>query len=387
MINFPSNPLDRISPELKEKLHTDALFFDVHCHVFNYHDVPNGFLRIRLPFNDRFLERVEHFFHRIRRRTDGDRMSSLAYFIHFFRNKTAEETAGALITYYTERNVVICPLMMDMRFGIKGNKQPDFQIQIQKTLELCEKFPGQILPFFAADPNNPNLMEEFQETFRQDSEHGFFGIKIYPSLGYLPAHPRLMQLYETCAEKNIPVTAHCAGAAVRNSRKRIKNIEGFRYDENGDLTNERTTERFRCKHDYALFFNHPRNWVPVLDQFPGLKLNLAHFGGDIEWEKFYRGKSNNWVARIMDLMERFENVYTDFSYTLYVTKYAFLLRDLMEHNELLRQRVLYGSDYYMTVREGHFRNIRASFFHIMGDELIRQISHTNPLKFLFSQKA
>lgn len=359
------------------------IFFDVHCHVFNYRDIPDKFLGIRVPLNERILSYLENILHRIKSSSDKDKYSNLGYFINFLRSRTTIEITEKLITYYVEKNLVLCPLMMDMAQGIKGKIIDDFQIQIEKMMALRDIFPERILPFLALDPNNPNMMGNFLKVFSESREYKFFGVKIYPSLGYLPSHPLLMDVFKICEEKNIPVTAHCSGAIVHNGRKYIKNIRGFHQNEDGSWNEEPINFNFRRKSDYSNFFNKPSNWLKVLEKFPGLKLNLAHFGGDAEWEKFSSGEPENWVNRIIDMMYRYNGLYADFSYTYYNRKYSKALKKLLTENELISSRVLYGSDFYMVVSEGHFRSLKMSFTNTMGDELMKKIAKDNPMRFLF----
>ncbi len=384
-MTFISNsPLDRVSNEIKAILDDPDVFFDVHTHIFNYRDVPDKFIGIRIPFNVRFLKKIEHLLHKIFGRKDTDPLSNLAYFIEFFRSKSSKETTIKLSGYYPGKKLIFCPLMMDMSSGIKGDMHDDYQEQIEKMKKIRDEFPHQVLPFLATDPNNPDMKENFMKVFDQDKEYRFNGIKIYPSLGYLPSHPGLMDIYKICEEKNIPVTAHCSGATVHNSSKKIHNIKGWHFEPGKGFVDTEISKRFPRRKDYALFFNHPRNWRPVLDRFPGLKLNLAHFGGDEEWKKFIRGEGDSWVSRIIDLMQRFPHVYSDFSYTLYDRQLSGHLKRLIEDNSLLASRVLYGSDYYMIVKEGHFRSIKVNFNTLMGDEIMKRIAVENAKRFLFS---
>ncbi len=378
--------LDRIQPAMKKRLENPEIPFDIHCHVFNYRDVPDGFLGIRLPFTTRFLSRMEHFLHRLLRKTDTDKFSNIAYFISFFKTMDPGKITEKLINYYPGEDMILVPLMMDMGPGIKGTMQHSYPEQIDHMKELRDRFPSVLLPFLAVNPHNPDMRDHFLKAFRQDGDHRFFGIKIYPSLGYLPAHPALMKIYEICQEKNIPVTAHCSGGTVHNSRKRIRQIRGWRYDPDGKLTDRVINKTFCSKRSYANFFNHPKNWEPVLASFPRLRLNLAHFGGEDQWDKYRRGRQDSWVLRIMDMMYRHPGLYADFSYTLYQPDYNRRLKQLLDENRILAGRVLYGSDYYMVVREGHFRNIRVNFFTEMGDELMKKIAVENPRKFLFGNK-
>ena len=141
---------------------------------------------------------------------------------------------------------------------------------------------------------------------------------------------------------------------------------------------------FWSKTDYS-WFNNPKNWVPVLEQVPDLILNFAHFGGYEQWGDYIKGKKDTWVSRILSLMQAYPGVYSDFSYTLFKRDLHKVLHDLIERNELVRNRVLYGSDYYMVTMEGHFREIKSQFDLNMGDDIINQIAFKNPRLFLFSE--
>ena len=111
--------------------------------------------------------------------------------------------------------------------------------------------------------------------------------------------------------------------------------------------------------------------------------NLAYFGGDAAWEKYSSGESENWASRIIDMMYRFDGLLADFSYTFYQQKYSKALKKLLSENDEIASRVLYGSDFYMVVSEGHFRSLKISFTTTMGDELMKKIAKENPMRFLF----
>ena len=82
-------------------------------------------------------------------------------------------------------------------------------------------------------------------------------------------------------------------------------------------------------------------------------------------------------------MYRYDNLYVDFSYTMYNDEYNRELKNLIYDNSLLRSRVLFGSDYYMLVREGHYRDLFADFRTRMGDDIMKQIAFDNTRAYLF----
>jgi len=382
-----NNAMDRVSKEMKVLIEDPDVMFDVHCHIFNFDFVPNGYLGIRIPFTHKFFKGLENLLHRIISSRDTDVLSNIAYFIKFGRTRSTIDIAKKLFSYYGQKTI-FCPLMMDMQpkkhRGIKGKLKIDFPQQMNKMKQVMNKTPDKVLPFVAIDPRRDNVFNDiFLKGFSFD--YNFFGIKIYPCLGYMPSHPELMRIFEVCEDKNIPVIAHCSGASVKSSYHYLRNIEGIRrINENHETKYKKFKENkwLLRRQSYARYFNNPRNWEPVLHSFPRLRLDLGHFGGDKEWMMFLKGKTNTWVSRIIDLIYRYDNVYADISFNIYNHKTNDLLRKLLENNKRLAERTLYGSDFYMVVVKGHFRCIKTDFMVIMGDRIIYQIASVNPKKFL-----
>lgn len=376
--SISNNPFNRI-PD-KTLINDPEAKFDIHCHTFNFDYVPDGFLGIRLPYTRRFMRFVEKILHLINPFSDKDKMSSTAYFVNTGNKKTGKKIADKLYGYYDEKTV-LCSLMMDMqpkkRAGVRGKIRKSYYKYIDETRDIRDAYPGKFLPFIAVDPRRKDMFKSvFLKAF--SPEYNFFGVKIYPCLGYLPSHPELMKVYEVCEDKNIAVTAHCGGANTRTTYHYIKNIKGL--DKNGrSFTKKRW---FWRKNDYAEFFNHPKNWEIVLKAFPKLRLNLAHFGSEQRIRDLIKGKDNTWPSRIMDMMDRYENLYTDISYSFHDKKIFHFLKNLLENNNLVGERILYGSDYYMIVLAGHFRSIKTDFITAMGDRIYGMISKDNPRRFL-----
>jgi len=380
--HIKEQPRERTTDAIAALIEDPDIMFDMHCHLFNFDAVPDKFIGIRIPMTRRFFDWVENLLHKLVWYTDADPLSNIAYFISIGSSYTIEEIATKLFDYYAPTKTIFCPLMMDMAPGIEGDMKTPYDDQIVNMRQLRDNYPDKLLPFVAVDPRNPDVDNIFLSAF--NDENNFFGVKVYPSLGYLPSHPKLMQIFEVCQAKRIPVTTHCGGGTVHSSRRHIKCIQGQRINENGQPEEICESKWFFTKNSFANYFNHPKKWEPVLHAFPQLKLNLAHFGGDTEWEKLENGQNNTWVSRIMDMMTRYENLYADFSFNISNHKIYEIFRQKVEENILLANRALYGSDYYMVVTEGHFRSIKIDFITAMGDSVMQKIACENPKLFLFA---
>lgn len=380
--DIKDDPRDRIADAMKALINDPDVMFDLHCHFFNFDAVPDKYWGIRIPRTRKFFNWLENFLHKLLWFTDADPLSNIAYFISIGKSYTIEEIATKLFDYYAPTKTIFCPLMMDMKPGIDGKQKIAYAEQIANMKQLRDKYPDKLLPFIAIDPRRQNVDKIFLSAF--NDEHAFFGVKIYPCLGYLPSHPKLMQIFEVCEAKRIPVTAHCGGGTVHSSRRHIKCIQGLRMDDDNQPEKICEDKWFCTGNSYARYFNHPQRWEPVLHAFPQLKLNLAHFGNDTEWEKLAKGKNNTWVSRIMDMMTRYKNLYADFSFNISNHKTYDIFRQKVEDNDLIANRTLYGSDYYMVVTEGHFRSIKVDFMTAMGDRVMQKIAYENPKKFLLA---
>ncbi len=405
-LNISDDPYERLTPEMQRLIDDDRdkdeILFDTHAHIFTYNDVPDGYMGARLPFTKQFFKWAEHLLHSIIRGNDRDPLSNIAYFINIFNNSSGSEIFKKLLEYYKGnkefRKTVVCTLMMDLSSGIKGamidpatgskvfHKKSKNRLlinQMKDMAQVADDNRDAVLPFFAFDPNNEFCFDYLKLAFE---EYGYFGVKVYPALGYLPSHPKLMELFSICEKKRIPVVTHCGGKLVHTSYKYLKGLDGKSNiaDGNGNYQNipkDQQSRWFIAGDSYRQFFNNPYNWNPVLKEFPELRLNLGHFGGGEEWLLMMKGKNNSWVSRILALMDQYEYVYADLSYNIAMNKYVKnksmfeFIKERFDNSRLLRERTLYGSDYYMVVANGHFRSIKM-------DDLIKQIAHINPKRFL-----
>jgi hypothetical protein len=396
-----ADPLSRVPERFRPLAQSGRAAVDCHCHLFNEETVPKALYNMKMPGGPLFhhlATRIARALHLLNRRSSDDWGSRNAYFIETFL-KSTPEIAEKFTGYYPDStNTIFTPLMMDMhnRASLNNRERAEYYIRKQAVditglLNDTDRRYN-LLPFLPVDPtiadsDGPgfNHFDLFIRAF--NGEYGFtpFGIKIYPSLGYLPSHPLLMPVYEVCEKKRIPVTAHCSTGTVHAYFRRIKNIPGWKITSDGTLTDRPETRWFILfqKIGYENYFNHPKNWEPVLERFPDLKINFAHFGGYRQWRQLIKGNQNNWVSRIFDYFARYPNVFADLSYTNAFPDINRAAADILNSSRMVRERTLYGFDWYMVVREGHYRGIKACFDTLMGEEIIDYLSRKNPYRFLF----
>ncbi len=156
---------------------------------------------------------------------------------------------------------------------------------------------------------------------------GFLGVKLYPPVGFAPFDNVTLQpelplasaldralalLYKFCETREVPILTHASAS-----------------------------------NEYALGLRRlvtPVRWAPVLQRFPGLRLDLGHFGGELP----------AWTDEAIALIETHPNVYADLSNSalVYDDAYAARLRaqlpGLLARHPRLKRRLMYGSDWWLS---------------------------------------
>ncbi len=166
--------------------------------------------------------------------------------------------------------------------------------------------------------------EEFDGSIKSIGSHYFMGIKVYPPLGFDPwpedssELAKVKYMYEFTIKNNIPITAHCSPG-------------GFLVD------------------DAYRDFSSPFKWVSVLESYPDLRLNLAHFGGE---------EKPAWRDKILELILKhdYKNFYTDISYQgVHKESYKSLRkvfdRYQSEERKRLSEHVIFGTDFMINLQD------------------------------------
>lgn len=337
-----------------------------HIHTFTVDHVPVDFLPLKLGvlFKIPYVRVPVRWLLGVLNPFDNrDLFSRYANFIKVANGKSQEKVLQLVRGRYpTGTRFIVLP--MDMAFMGAGRVPREIADQHEKLAQLRDKLGDVVIPFAAVDPRRSDVLPMLRQLVEQ---RGFKGIKVYPNLGYRPDDPVLMeQIWPYAVEKNLPVMTHCSRGGPRG--------QGISKE---DLDN----------------YTAPACWVPVLEKFPNLRVCLAHLGGGEEWERYFGdgwqpGQPNerkSWLAEILDLIRsgKHPNLYSDISYTVFrFEEYAPAIKVFLT-DPALRDRILFGSDYYMTENERFEErllsmNLRA----LLGEELFWQIADANPRRYL-----
>ena len=189
------------------------IIINAHMHIWNFDCIPeefqNRYQGIPGSFDivQPFLKKFQKVYYK-----DEDIFDKTLDFLKICRSRTLEKVVDALREEGASlpANVmqIFTPLMMDMVYAARDTeKQPQisFHRQMRMTKNIVLKYPGRFLPFIAADPrrisaykaqgatNGPHGIGYITKALERE---GFWGVKIYPPLGYEPADPDLLQLYK-----------------------------------------------------------------------------------------------------------------------------------------------------------------------------------------------
>jgi predicted TIM-barrel fold metal-dependent hydrolase len=246
-----------------------------------------------------------------------------------------------------------------------GYKQHMFELE-----ELAGRYPGKIFPFLAVDPRRIGVMKLIEMKINK-GKGAFKGIKLYPPLGYLPTHPNLTEVFEYCAQYDIPITLHCSPGGMKNFRK--KNYIRS-WEEKNHWEDFKTSEGNK-----SVYYTAPAQWRPVLKKWPNLRVNFAHFGGG---DQLVAGQLE-WLNEIIRLIKDYPFVYTDISYHTDKASPSKLL-ELIEKHDFLNKRVMFGTDYIMMMMDLSLGGLNNYFDHYIG--LNSRLRYENARDFLKIQR-
>ena len=361
-----------------------------HIHIFTLDYVPDRFLPLGLTKALRTRNRslamwLSKVLGWINPFSDSDRFSRFADFLRTSAGRTQEKVFEEVQSYYpADSQFVVLP--MDMAFMHAGKPKFPIDDQHKALAKLAAANSSTLMPFIAVDPrrfgDGQEILEKAKHWFERKNDEGkpiFRGVKLYPPLGYSCSDNVFSPLFEYCQENGLPIMTHCSRGGVHTREFPI---------------------RTRRKQVEAL--TDPDVYRKVCRRFPDLRICLAHFGGDDDWEMYFKEPDSrkkvgidaptaersrmNWLSKIVQMIEHdeFDNLYTDISYTVFnVEGHLPTLSVFLRGSSKLRSRVLFGSDYYMTHNEKFDeRYLSMKLRHELGEDLFDDIARHNPRRYL-----
>lgn len=267
------------------------------------------------------------------------------------------------------------------------------QLEEVAQLKASKPLGDALLPFFCADPRRPDVTALAQEYLLK---RGFSGIKLYPAMGFFPTDSRLIPLWEWVAQTGIPVMVHCSrnGAVYGRTRPEaeISSSPGLSHL----LTGQPYTPA--SLRGWAERYSHPLLFEPLLREYKGLKICFAHFGGEEDCMELYREGGHphdNWCSHICRLMKSYPGVYADISFSSAHPDLMAFFHVLAQHRAApsataaetdarysMADKILFGSDYYMSSMKRNERWFSINQRALMGEESFRRIASDNPERFL-----
>ncbi|MCS6918007.1 MAG: amidohydrolase family protein [Chitinophagales bacterium] len=328
-----------------------------HTHIFNVKCAPDRFYGLPVA---RFFSLVPQsartlakWFRRLYPWSDHDLLERYARMLEVGSERRQQDIFERLLDHYAQyphaRMVV---LTLDMDFMGAGEAVNNYLTQLCEVAEVKARYPEQMIAFFCADPRRPDLMRQLREFV---PGRGFTGIKLYPALGFYPFDPALRPVYEYAVAHQLPIVVHCdtGGIFYRGplTAAHLRPPSLNPAAPSRDFTAYASLKPGRFKD----LFTDPAHFTDVLElsEFRSLKLCFAHFGGKEMIEEHSDSVTgSHWYLQIKEYMRKYPNVYADISYTLRHTSGR--VRDRLRadmQDPLLGSRILFGTDYYMTVRE------------------------------------
>ncbi len=358
-------------------------YTNCHAHTFLNADVPRRFLPgglVRWLGRPRLTRALARLLHHLNPGSQDDVFDRWANMLFTESLGSQAAVLDNMRRFYPEDTVFVS-LSMDMTYMGAGPTRRPYTEQLAELAALKRDRGDRLLAFICADPRRPGITDLVK---RYIEEHDFTGIKLYPALGYYPYDSRLDDIFAYAQAYSLPVISHGTRNGevyYRGTRKSL--ISLVRDEVHSQVPVKGMNNRRLC--DY---FSHPMNYEPVLERYPGLKLDIAHWGGTEEWQHYLynppRDRTvtylSNWFRIIKSMLRKYPRLYTDISFTLGHPDHTVLLNVLLE-DETLRDRILFGSDYFLVNGETSERTFSLGLRSRLGEEKFKKIAHDNPERF------
>ena len=205
-------------------------------------------------------------------------------------------TPDDVADYYRERKMMAVIFSVDAE-TVTGRKA----VRNEEIAEVAAANPDVLIPFASVDPHKPGAVEEAKRLIR---DHGVRGFKFHPNIqAFFPDDRSVYPLYEAIAEAGLPALFHTGHSGIGTG---LPGGGGVR-----------------------LKYSNPMHLDDVAADFPELTIVMAH-------------PSFPWQDEAISIALHKQQVYIDLSG--WSPKY-FSPNLISYANTLLRDRVLFGSDF------------------------------------------
>ena len=413
-------------------------FFNAHTHIFTLKHVPDEFAKgyfsiLGMTVSLSWLRKIgalQWLIKSVQNFTGNtDKIEMAERMINLVKHgggadsheKTQEDIFREMKGYYPKGTGFIV-LPMDMEYMDAGKVPESYMKQIEQLEELKnkEEFKNILFPFIFADARRIREKPEYLEVMKSKLKSAkFSGVKMYPALGYWPTDLTMKPVYDFCLQYDVPIMTHCVAGVVH--------YRGKKEFHQHPVATHISLEGEKAK-DFCVHFSNPLNFhflmepsivskhwnLPEssLESYRNLKVCLAHFGGSEEWKKYLQlpwnparddqgdsmypsletknwnyslqnpEKYYSWFSTIKDMIHKYPNLYSDISFMLYDKDIWPLLKLLLETDEKLRKRILFGTDFYVVAQKGSERELSIGVREFIGDVLFEQIASTNVKEYL-----
>jgi len=370
-------------------------YFNCHTHTFNMQYLPEDFLRLQTS------PRLANALHWVLSKSwIANPLLWLSKF--FFKGKNAKMIAFLKIGLMKTQDMVFADLCskypkddevkyiilpIDFTYMGAGAVKIPYKQQLDDLFSLKLKYPNKCYPFVAIDPRNGNAQEnkKFVEYY---INKGFSGIKLYPALGFFGFDEGLKEVFQYAESEKIPIMTHCSTGGINYGESKAPgSFENPKPFYRIDGKNYFFPQGNKSMKDYCDQFNDCANFEEALMKFRNLKICFAHFG--LNSTDQYEPNGLEWFNKIISLMRKYPNVYTDISFSVSYKGFCKWFADQYQTwsttaDRPLQDRVLFGTDYFMTVQQpyGDDDEILKVAKEEFGEELFLKLANDNVLKYL-----
>ena len=307
------------------------------------------------------------------------------------------EIVERAVSLYGEGHGIILftPALIDFSQWLEDEPRSRIEDQI-RVMERIQRLPlGTAVHCFA--PYDPWRQIRDEDDGRRPSafdlvtwavqEMGFVGVKLYPPMGFLPAgNAEVRQSY--------PARAEAVPDFPRRLDAALDKLYAWAAEE-GVAVMAHASNSNGAADEYSERAN-PKGWGPVLERYPSLRLNLAHFGG-FEGRISDASLEDTWEAAVGRLITEDRGVYADVSYFSEVLRepadgperrqLAKLMRQFLRAYDPDLMHLMYGSDWIMVgleeEHEAYLDRVSQFFRQVTDDDnQMRRVLAGNAARFL-----